>query len=265
MREHISIKNPGEAALMREAGKRLAVVHEELKAAVRPGVTTKELDEIAEQTIRKLGCTPNFLNYEGYPAATCVSVNDEVVHGIPDADHYLDEGDIVSLDLGLIYEGWHSDAARTYPVGDTDPELKLLIQRTRESFFRGIRFARAGNHLYQISNAIAEYAESFGYGVVYEMVGHGIGRRLHEPPEIPNCRVRGLGPKLKSGMTLAVEPMINAGAPDVFFDEDNGWTVLTEDGSFSAHYENTILITEGKPEILTLTQEEKEKECQKQT
>ncbi len=258
MREQISVKSPEGIEKMREAGKRLAKVHEELKAAIRPGISTGELNRIAETVIRDLKCAPNFLHYNGFPAAACISVNDEVVHGIPHDEHFLDEGDIVSLDLGLIYEGWHSDAARTYGVGTVSKEDALLIERTRQSFFEGIAHARAGNYLHQISNAIADYAESYGYGVVYDLVGHGIGRRLHEPPEIPNCHVQGRGPKLKAGMTLAVEPMINAGAPDVFWDEEDGWTVLTEDGSNCAHYENTILITNGDPEILTLTREERE-------
>lgn len=254
--ERISVKKPEGIEKMREAGRRLALVHEELKQAVRPGISTGELNRIADTVIRDLHCVPNFLNYQGFPATACISVNDEVVHGIPDDSHYLDEGDIVSLDLGLIYDGWHSDAARTYGVGEITREDFLLIERTRESFFEGIRHARAGRHLHEISNAIADYAEGFGYGVVYDLCGHGIGRKLHEPPEIFNCHMQGKGPRLKAGMTLAVEPMINAGAPDVFWDEEDGWTVLTEDGSNSAHYENTILITNGDPEILTIMKEE---------
>ena len=257
MKAHITRKNPEEIEKMRIAGRYLASVHEELEKAIRPGISTGELNRIAEEAIRDLHCVPNFLNYQGYPAAVCISVNDEVVHGIPHMEHFLDEGDIVSLDMGLIYEGYHSDAARTHPVGEISEEARLLIERTRESFFQGIAYARAGNYLHQISAAIGDYAESFGYGVVYELVGHGIGKHLHEPPEIPNFRVADRGPKLKTGMTLAVEPMINMGAPDVFWDEEDGWTVLTEDGSLSAHYENTILITSGDPEILTLTEKEK--------
>ena len=264
MRERIIIKGPGVIAKMREAGRRLAHVHTILKHSIKPGVSTGKLNRIAETAIRKLGCVPNFLHYEGFPAASCISVNDVVVHGIPSDEIILKEGDIVGIDLGLIYRGYHSDAARTYGVGNISRENRLLIERTRQSFFEGIKYARAGNHLHQISNAVADYAESFGYGVVYDLMGHGIGKSLHEMPEIPNCRMKRRGPKLREGMTLAVEPMINIGEPEVFWDMYDGWTVRTEDGSNSAHYENTILITDGDPEILTLMKEESE-ECQKRT
>ncbi len=240
---------------MRQAGRLLAKVHQDLSHELKEGMTTKEVDRKAEEMIRDLHCIPNFLHYQGYPASVCVSINDEVVHGIPDDSRVLTDGDIVSLDLGLIYKGYHSDAARTHGIGEISKEAKLLIERTRESFFQGMQFARVGRHLHDISAAIGDYAESFGYGVVYDLVGHGIGRHLHEEPEIPNFRQRRRGPRLKEGMTLAVEPMINAGCPDVYWMED-GWTVVTDDGSLSAHYENTILITKGDPEILTLTEEE---------
>ncbi|MBQ6441170.1 MAG: type I methionyl aminopeptidase [Lachnospiraceae bacterium] len=253
----IKVKNAGEIALMREAGRRLAKVHQDLAHELKEGMTTKEIDRIAEEMIRDLQCVPNFLHYQGYPASICVSINDEVVHGIPDESRVLMNGDIVSLDLGLIYKGYHSDAARTHGIGEISKEAQLLIERTRESFFQGIQFARAGSHLNDISGAIGDYAESFGYGVVYDLVGHGIGTHLHEEPEIPNFRQRRRGPRLKEGMTLAIEPMINAGCPDVYWME-NGWTVVTDDGALSAHYENTVLITKGDPEILTLTEEEKE-------
>ena len=252
----IKVKNAAEIALMREAGRLLAKVHQDLSHELKEGMTTKEVDRIAEEMIRDLHCVPNFLHYQGYPASVCVSINDEVVHGIPNESRVLTNGDIVSLDMGLIYEGYHSDAARTHGIGEISKEAQLLIERTRESFFQGIQFARAGRHLHDISGAIGDYAESFGYGVVYDLVGHGIGSHLHEEPEIPNFRQRRRGPRLKEGMTLAIEPMINAGCPDVYWMED-GWTVLTDDGSLSAHYENTILITKGDPEILTLTEEEK--------
>lgn len=252
----IKIKNPEEIALMREAGRLLAKVHQDLKHELREGITTAEIDKKAEQMIRDLGCEPNFLHYQGFPASVCVSVNDEVVHGIPDESRVIVNGDIVSLDMGLIYRGYHSDAARTHGIGEITEEARLLIERTRESFFQGIEFARECCHLHEISAAIGDYAESYGYGVVYDLVGHGIGRHLHEEPEIPNFRQRKKGPRLRSGMTLAIEPMINQGCPDVYWDE-NGWTVLTDDGALSAHYENTILITKGDPEILTLTEEEK--------
>lgn len=252
----IRIKNREEIELMREAGRLLAKVHQDLAHELREGMTTKEIDEKAEEMIRDLHCTPNFLNYNGFPATVCVSVNDEVVHGIPSEDRVIVSGDIVSLDMGLIYRGYHSDAARTHGIGEISENAALLIQRTRESFFQGIQFARDGRRLHEISAAIGDYAESFGYGVVYDLVGHGIGTHLHEEPEIPNYRQRRKGPRLKAGMTLAIEPMINEGCPDVYW-MDNGWTVVTDDGSLSAHYENTILITRGEPEILTLTTDEK--------
>ena len=253
----ITIKSEREIELMAEAGKILERVHNELEKALRPGMSTKDIDTLGEEIIRSYGCIPSFLNYEGYPASICVSVNDEVVHGIPTDEKVLEEGDIVSLDTGLIYKGYHSDAARTHGVGEISKEAALLIERTRESFFQGMQYARAGRRLYEISGAIGDYAESYGYGVVYDLVGHGIGTHLHEEPEIPNFRQWRRGLKLKAGMTLAVEPMINAGSPDVEWMDDE-WTVVTYDGSLSAHYENTILITEGRPEILTLTEEERE-------
>lgn len=247
----VTIKSPKEIDLMREAGRRLEIVHQKLGEFVKPGISTKDIDRYGEELIRGLGCVPNCLNYNGYPASICVSVNDEVVHGIPDRKHILKEGDIVSLDTGLIYKGFHSDAARTHGVGKISPEAQKLIQVTKESFFKGIEFARAGCHLYDISNAIGTYAESFGYGVVRDMVGHGIGKALHEDPQIPNFAQKRRGIRLMAGMTLAIEPMINAGRGDVCWLDDD-WTIVTEDGSLSAHYENTVLITDGEPEILTL-------------
>ncbi len=247
----VSIKSEREIELMREAGRLLAITHDELSRALKPGMSTWEIDHLGEEIIRSFGCIPNFLHYNGYPASICVSVNDEVVHGIPSKKRIIQEGDIVSLDAGLIYKGYHSDAARTHAVGEVSSEAAKLIQVTRESFFEGIKFAKAGNHLHDISAAIQQYAESFGYGVVRDLVGHGIGTHLHEDPEIPNFKTRGRGIKLRPGMTLAIEPMINAGGYDVEWMDDD-WTVVTADGSLSAHYENTILITEGEPEILTI-------------
>ena len=249
----VSIKSAREIQLMREAGKRLEYVHAKLAEYVKPGISTKDIDQYGEKLIRDLGCIPNFLNYNGYPASICVSVNDEVVHGIPNDEHILMEGDIVSLDAGLIYEGYHSDAARTHAVGEISKEAQQLIQVTKDSFFKGIEYAREGNHLHQISAAIGAYAESFGYGVVRDLVGHGIGTHLHEDPQIPNFAQKRRGIRLVLGMTLAIEPMINAGRYDVCWLDDD-WTVVTEDGSLSAHYENTVLITDGEPEILTLGQ-----------
>ena len=252
----VSIKSSQEIELMREAGRILATVHQELGKNIRPGMSTMDIDQLGEEMIRSYGCIPSFKNYCGYPASICVSVNDEVVHGIPSEKRLIQEGDIVSLDAGVIYKGYHSDAARTVAVGEISEEAKLLIERTRQSFFEGMKKAVAGNHLHDISAAIGDYAESFGYGVVRDLCGHGIGNHLHEDPEIPNFKQWRRGIKLRPGMTLAVEPMINLGTPDVAWMDDE-WTVVTEDGAPSAHYENTILITEGKPEILSLTEEEK--------
>ena len=242
---------------MRHACHLLYQVYDELGKALRPGMSTWEINRLGEEMIRSFGCIPNFLNYNGYPAAICVSVNDEVVHGIPSKHRIIREGDIVSLDAGLIYEGYHSDAARTHAVGEISPEAKKLIEVTRQSFFEGIKYAKAGHHLHEISKAIGDYAESFGYGVVRDLCGHGIGTSLHEDPQIPNFSQRSRGIRLQPGMTLAIEPMINLGRPEVRWLDDD-WTVVTEDGSLSAHYENTILITEGEPEILTLTHREEE-------
>ncbi|MBE5875574.1 MAG: type I methionyl aminopeptidase [Lachnospiraceae bacterium] len=248
----VTIKSAREIDLMREAGRLLEKVHNELGQAIQPGMSTLEIDRLGEKLIRGYGCIPNFLNYNGYPASICVSVNDEVVHGIPRADRILQEGDIVSLDAGLIYKGYHSDAARTYGVGKISPEAQKLIDETRNSFFEGIKMAKDGNHLYDISNAIDAYISKFGYGIVRDLVGHGIGTQLHEDPQIPNFAQRRRGLKLRAGMTLAVEPMINMGRCDVAWMDDD-WTVVSDDGSLSAHYENTILITDGEPEILTLS------------
>src|SRR5699024_878114 len=247
----VSIKSEREIKLMKEAGRLLAITHDELSRALKPGMSTWEIDHLGEEIIRSFGCVPNFLHYNGYPASICVSVNDEVVHGIPSKKRIIQEGDIVSLDAGLIYKGYHSDAARTHAIGEVNPEAAKLIQVTRESFFEGIKFAKAGNHLHDISAAIQKYAESFGFGVVRDLVGHGIGTHLHEDPEIPNFKTRGRGIKLRPGMTLAIEPMITAGRYDVEW-LDEGWTGVTEDGSLAAPYENTALITEGKTEILTI-------------
>ena len=247
----VTIKSAREIELMREAGRILAKTHEELAKAIRPGISTMDIDRLGEKIIRSYGCIPSFKNYNGYPASICVSVNDEVVHGIPNSRRILQEGDIVSLDAGVIYKGFHSDAARTYGVGKISPEAEKLIEVTRQSFFEGIKYAKAGNHLNDISSAIQAYAESFGFSVVRDLVGHGIGEQLHEDPEVPNFAQRRKGIKLVPGMTLAVEPMINAGRLDVVWLDDD-WTVVTEDGSLSAHYENTILICEDGPEILSL-------------
>ncbi len=247
----VSIKSEREIELMREAGRILAQVHEELGKMLKPGISTMDIDRTGEKMIRSFGCIPSFKNYNGYPASICVSVNDEVVHGIPSKHRILREGDIVSLDAGVIYNGYHSDAARTHAIGRISPEAEKLIQVTRECFFEGIKYAKAGNHLNDISSAIQAYAEHFGYGVVRDLVGHGVGKALHEDPEVPNFAQKRKGIRLCPGMTLAIEPMINMGRADVVWLNDD-WTVVTDDGSLSAHYENTILITEGEPEILSL-------------
>ncbi|MCI8846881.1 MAG: type I methionyl aminopeptidase [Kineothrix sp.] len=247
----VSIKSAREIALMRESGRILAEVHERLKEEIKPGISTYEIDRIGEKMIRSYGCTPSFLNYNGYPASICVSVNDEVVHGIPNKKRILKEGDIVSLDAGVIWKGYHSDAARTHGVGEISKEAQNLIDATRQSFYEGIKMAVSGNHLNDISKAVDSYISSFGYGIVRDLVGHGVGANLHEDPQIPNFAQRRRGTKLRPGMTLAVEPMINMGGWQVEWLEDD-WTVVTKDGSLSAHYENTILITDGEPEILTI-------------
>lgn len=247
----VTVKSAREIDLMRESGRLLAIVHKELENAIRPGISTMDIDILGDTLIRKMGCIPNFRDYNGFPASICTSVNEEVVHGIPSKHRILQEGDIISLDAGLIYKGYHSDAARTHGVGQISEEARKLIEITKQSFFEGIKMAKEGNHLHDISNAIDTYVTPYGFGIVRDLVGHGIGTSLHEDPQIPNFAQKRKGIKLKAGMTLAVEPMINMGRADVVWLDDD-WTVVTEDGSLSAHYENTILITDGEPEILTL-------------
>ncbi len=247
----VTIKSKREIELMREAGKLLAEVHLKLGEQIAPGISTLDIDKLGEEYIRKTGSIPSFLGYEGYPASVCVSINDEVVHGIPKKDRIIREGDIVSLDIGLIHRGYQSDAARTHAVGKISEEAAALIKVTEESFFEGIKYATAGGHLYDISAAIGNYCMDRGYGVVTDLVGHGIGREMHEEPQIPNFPQKRKGIRLCAGMTLAIEPMINIGRGDVVFGDD-GWRCTTQDGSLSAHYENTILITDGAPEILSL-------------
>jgi methionyl aminopeptidase len=230
----VIIKSDREIEYMREAGKILAIVHDELEKFLKPGISTFDIDKKAYDIIKSYDCIPSFLNYNGYPASVCVSVNDQVVHGIPNKKTILRDGDIVSLDAGVIYKGYHSDAARTWAVGEITEEAKKLIEVTKESFFVGIKYAKAGNHLNEISSAIQEYVESFGFSIVRDLVGHGIGTNLHEEPQIPNFRQKRRGIKLEPGMTLAIEPMVNAGRYDVYW-EDDDWTVVTEDGSLSAH------------------------------
>lgn len=249
----ITVKSSREIELMTEAGRILEIVHKELEKALHPGMTTKAIDRLGEEIIRSYGCIPSFLDYNGYPASICVSVNDEVVHGIPSEHRIIREGDIVSLDAGVIYKGYHSDAARTHCVGEVSKEAQDLVRVTRECFFEGIKYAKEGNHLFDISGAIGRYAEERGYGVVRDLCGHGIGTALHEAPEIPNYEMKRKGVLLKAGMTLAIEPMINIGGWEVDWMDDD-WTVVTRDHSLSAHYENTVLITENEPRLLSLTE-----------
>lgn len=245
----IILKSPKEIEIMKRAGAVVAQVHERLKEVIQPGITTEELDKIAEEYILKSGAQPAFKGYNGFPASICASINEEVVHGIP-GSRVLEEGDIISLDIGAIVEGYVGDAARTHAVGKISPEKEKLIKVTKESFFQGIQFAKEGYRLSDISHAVQQYVESNGFSVVRDYVGHGVGRNMHEDPPIPNYGRSGRGPRLKRGMVLAIEPMVNIGTYHVETLENN-WTVVTLDGKSSAHYENTIAITEGEPEILT--------------
>ena len=250
----VTVKSQREIELMKEPGKILGTVLNDLCKEIKPGMTTHRIDQLGEEMIRSYHCIPSFLNYQGYPASICVSVNEEVVHGIPSKKRILHEGDIVSLDAGVIYKGYHSDAARTVGVGEISKEAAQLIEVTRQSFFEGIKFAKEGCHLHDISNAIAEYNESHGYGIVRELVGHGIGSNLHEDPQIPNFRQEKRGIRLYEGMTLAIEPMVTAGDYNVKWLDDD-WTVVTADKSLAAHYENTVLVTKDGPVILSLVED----------
>ena len=247
----VSIKSEKEIELMREAGRILNKTHEELAKALKPGMSTWDIDKLGDEIIRSYGCIPSFKNYEGYPGSICVSINDEVVHGLPNKKHIIREGDIVSLDAGVIYKGYHSDAARTHAIGEVDEQAKKLIQVTKQSFFEGIKYAKPGYHLKDIGKAIQKYVEANGFSVVRDLCGHGIGSHLHEDPEVLNFATLKRGIKLAPGMTLAIEPMVNEGSYEVFW-MDNDWTVVTADGKRSAHYENTVLITKSEPEILSL-------------
>lgn len=247
----IILKNNIEIEYMRQAGKVVAETLARLEEAVKPGISTAELDRIAEELIVKRGAKPSFKGYYGFPASICSSVNSVVVHGIPSDEVILQEGDIISIDCGAILNGYHGDAARTFPVGKVSEEAERLIKVTKESFFQGVEKARVGNRLTDISFAIQQYVESFGYSVVRDYVGHGIGREMHEDPEVPNFGRAGRGPRLMNGIVLAIEPMVNIGHYDVDVKLD-GWTVVTKDNSLSAHYENTVAILNNGPEILTL-------------
>ena len=248
----IAIKNERELALMRQACKITAAARALAGEMVRPGVSTKAIDKAVHDFIVSQGAKPSFLNYHGYPGSACISVNSTVIHGIP-GGYVLKEGDIVSVDVGAFYKGFHGDCAATFPCGKISAEAQKLIDVTKQSFFEGIRFATQGHRVSDISHAIQTYVESNGFSVVRSFVGHGVGRQLHEEPEVPNFGRAGHGPRLLRGMTLAIEPMVNAGVYDVQVLKD-GWTTVTADGKLSAHYENTVLITDGEPEILTVTE-----------
>ncbi|HOJ09489.1 MAG TPA: type I methionyl aminopeptidase [Clostridiales bacterium] len=252
----ITIKSQYEIDIMKKAGEITANALEKIRQAITPGITTLEIDRIAEDYIKSKGAQPSFKGYKGlpgamdFPASICASVNNEVVHGIPGL-RMLKDGDIISIDIGVYFNGYHGDAARTYPVGTVSDEAKKLIEVTKESFYEGIKYAVERNRIVDISAAIQKYVERCGYSVVREYVGHGIGREMHEAPQVPNYRTRERGPRLQQGMTLAIEPMVNQGGYQVKI-LDNRWTVVTADGSLSAHYENSILITNDQPYILTI-------------
>jgi methionyl aminopeptidase len=246
----ITIKSKREIALMREAGRIVALAHQAVKENVKPGMTTLEVDQLVEHVIRSNHAIPSFKGYGGFPGSACTSINEQVVHGIPSKKVVLKEGDIISVDIGAIYKGYHGDSAWTYPVGQISEEAQRLIDVTKQSLFEGLKMAKAGNRLTDISHAIQTYAESFGYSVVREFVGHGVGKNLHEDPQIPNYGPPGRGTLLKTGMTFAIEPMINEGRKEVKVLKDN-WTAVTVDGKLSAHYEHSVLITEDECIILT--------------
>lgn len=240
-----------EIEYMRNAGKVVADTLATIEAVIKPGITTAEINKLAEEFILEQGAKPSFKGYGGFPASICASVNDEVIHGIPD-NRVLQEGDIISVDCGAVLNGFHGDAARTFPVGKISKEAEELIRVTKECFFKGVEKAKVNNRLTDISAAVQIYAESFGYSVVRDFVGHGIGKSMHEDPQVPNYGTAGRGPKLSHGMVLAIEPMINIGKFNIKV-KPNGWTVVTSDGSLSAHYENTVAILNSGPEILTLS------------
>lgn len=247
----ITIKSDSEIEIMAEAGKITAKALEAVEKAVKPGVSTLELDEIARSVIVSNQAIPAFLHYQGYPKSICASINEEIVHGIPSAKRILREGDIVSIDIGAVYQGFVGDMANTFPVGTVSEQAMNLIEVTRKSFYAGLEFCRLGCRLYDVSHAIQTEAESAGYGVVREYVGHGIGRNMHEEPSVPNYGEPGKGVRLQKGMTIAIEPMINIGTYRTKLMPDH-WTVKTADGSLSAHYEHTVAITDAEPRILTL-------------
>lgn len=235
---------------MRVAGRISALARKAAADAVKPGVTTDDVDRAARKAIEDAGAKPSFLGYGGFPASACVSINDEVIHGIPSKKRHIVEGDIVKIDVGALIRGFNGDCAVTIPCGKVSPEAQKLIEVTRQSFYEGIKFAKEGNRISDISHAIQQYVEAHGFSIVRAYVGHGVGAQLHEAPEIPNFGMPGHGVRLRKGMTLAIEPMVNEGVYAVKVLSD-GWTVKTSDGKLSAHYENSVAITDGEPEILT--------------
>ena len=247
----IVLKTGRELKIMKEACRISAGALQLVGRAVEPGVTTAELDRIAEEYIRSEGAVPNFKNYDGYPATACISVNNEVIHGIPTEKRKIKQGDIVSVDLGAMFEGYHGDNAATFACGDISDEAKRLMNATKESLYEGIKAARAGGRIGDIGYAVQSYVEARGYSVVRQFVGHGVGTHLHEAPEVPNFGIPGRGIRLLPGMTIAIEPMVNIGKPDVKVMPD-GWTVLTKDGSLSAHFEHTVAVTSDGPQIMTV-------------
>jgi methionyl aminopeptidase len=251
----IYLKTNDEIAMMRTAGRVVGSILYDLADVIKPGVSTKEVNDFIESRIRAEGMEPTFLGYNDFPAAACVSVNEEIVHGIPTADRRMNEGDIVGVDIGATYAGWIADAARTYPVGEVSEKAARIIRACRDSFFAGLVYCRPGRRLGDIGHAIQKSAESEGFSVVRDLVGHGVGRRMHEDPQVKNYGAAGKGVKLMKGMALAIEPMINEGVYDTETMEDN-WTVVTADGGLSAHYENTVVITDGDPELITLDDRE---------
>lgn len=248
----IKIKSPHEIKLMAEAGQIAELARRACGELVAPGITTRELDHAARKVIEGFGAKPSFLGYGGFPGSICCSINDEVIHGIP-GSRKIREGDIVKIDVGAHYMGYHGDCAATFAAGAISEEAQKLIEVTRQSFYEGIKFAKQGHRVSDISHAVQAYVESNGYSVVRAFVGHGVGAKLHEEPEVPNFGSPGRGPRLIRGMTLAIEPMVNMGHYDVQVLKDR-WTTVTADGSLAAHYENTVLITDGEPEILTVTE-----------
>ena len=245
----ISIKSEREISLMRKAGNIVYKTHKYLEPYIKPGITTKELDQLAYDFITKEDATPSFLNYEGYPASICTSINEEVVHGIP-SNRKLKEGDIIGIDIGACYQGYHGDSAWSYQVGSVSREKAYLLEHTKKALFEGLKQVKPGNRIGDISNAIETYAKEHNLGVVRELVGHGVGNKLHEKPDVPNFGAPGTGPVLKEGMTIAIEPMLNLGTREIYLLDDD-WTIITQDGLPSAHFEHTVVVTKDGLEILT--------------